>query len=54
MADPLRCEQLGSVARARADQFRWPRIATLYRYAFDSAFASAPLTDTAIRRRLVI
>ncbi len=54
MADPLRCEQLGQVARARADQFRWPRIAALYRDAFRSAFASAPLTDTAIQRRLVI
>jgi glycosyltransferase involved in cell wall biosynthesis len=54
MADPVRCEQLGQVARARADQFRWPRIAALYRDAFRSAFASAPLTDTAIQRRLVI
>ena len=54
MADPVRCEQLGQVARARADQFRWPRIASLYRDAFRSAFASAPLTDTAIQRRLVI
>jgi glycosyltransferase involved in cell wall biosynthesis len=54
MADPARCEQLGVQARARADQFRWPRIAGLYRDAFSSAFVSAPLTDTAIQRRLVV
>jgi len=54
MADRARCEQLGKMARARADQFRWPRIASLYRHAFESAFVSAPLTDTAIQRRLVV
>jgi glycosyltransferase involved in cell wall biosynthesis len=54
MADRARCEQLGTMARARADQFRWPRIASLYRHAFESAFVSAPLTDTAIQRRLVV
>jgi glycosyltransferase involved in cell wall biosynthesis len=54
MAEPAHCEQLGVQAKARADQFRWPRIAGLYRDAFNSAFVSAPLTDTAIQRRLVV
>lgn len=33
--DEPRCEQLGGLARARARQFRWPRIAALYREVFD-------------------
>jgi glycosyltransferase involved in cell wall biosynthesis len=54
MGDPRLCEDLRRKAMARADLFRWPRIASLYRDAFASAFASAPLTDTAIQRRLVV
>jgi glycosyltransferase involved in cell wall biosynthesis len=54
MDDPALCQELRRKAMARADLFRWPRIASLYRDAFASAFASAPLTDTAIQRRLVV
>ena len=54
MGDPKLCEELSRKAMARADQFRWPRITGLYRDAFASAFASSPLTDTAIQRRLVV
>jgi glycosyltransferase involved in cell wall biosynthesis len=54
MGNAKLCEELRRKAMARADQFRWPRIAGLYRDAFGSAFASAPLTDTAIQRRLVV
>jgi glycosyltransferase involved in cell wall biosynthesis len=54
MGSPNLCDELRKKAMARADQFRWPRIAGLYRDAFGCAFESAPLTDTAIQRRLVV
>ena len=54
MGDPQLRDELSRKAMARADLFRWPRIGGLYRDAFGSAFASAPLTDTAIQRRLVV
>ena len=54
MGDPRLCEELRRKAMRRADEFRWPRIAGLYRDAFEAVFASAPLTDTAIQRRLVV
>jgi len=54
MPDPELCRDLGRAAMRRADMFRWPRIAGLYRDAFESAFTAEPLTDTAIQRRLVV
>ena len=54
MSSPPRCDAYGRRARARVELFRWPRIAGLYREAFQTALDASPLSDTAIQRRLVV
>jgi glycosyltransferase involved in cell wall biosynthesis len=54
MSNPARCAALARRAEARVELFRWPRIAGLYKEAFETALHAEPLSDTAIQRRLVI
>jgi glycosyltransferase involved in cell wall biosynthesis len=54
MSDAAYCDALGRKARERAALFRWPRIAGLYKDVFESVLDTAPLSDTAIQRRLVV
>ena len=53
-SNPARCALLGKRAQMRADLFRWPRIAQLYRDSFETACRSDLLSDTAIQRRLAL
>ena len=52
MKDPVRCDVLGRRAQARAESFRWPRIAALYQNAFESVLGYAP-PSTATRPHIV-
>ncbi len=54
MSDAARCEQLGMLAQRRAELFRWFRVAGLYQNVFEEVLQIAPLTDTAIHRRIVV
>jgi len=54
MGNPRLGDVYAGRARARAELFRWPRIAGLYREAFASALDLPALSDTAIQRRLVL
>jgi glycosyltransferase involved in cell wall biosynthesis len=54
MNNPARCDALGKRAQARVELFRWPRIAGLYKEAFEAATQAPSLSDTGIQRRLVI
>jgi glycosyltransferase involved in cell wall biosynthesis len=54
MSSPPRCDAYSRRARRRVELFRWPRIAALYREAFQTALDASPLSDTAIQRRLVV
>lgn len=54
MNDPGRCESLGRRAQARVESFRWARIASMYGDSYKAALDSDPLTETAVRRRLVV
>jgi glycosyltransferase involved in cell wall biosynthesis len=48
MNDPGRCETLGALAMARAERFRWPRIAGHYGSLFDAVARRVPLRSLAL------
>jgi glycosyltransferase involved in cell wall biosynthesis len=48
MNDPQRCEALGALAMARAERFRWPRIAGHYERVFDAVAKRVPLQSLAL------
>jgi glycosyltransferase involved in cell wall biosynthesis len=48
MNDPARCESLGALARARAEHFRWARIAAHYESLFEAVARREPMRALAL------